>query len=96
MVGKNYEVISAIHLLPPHLFVNLAARENLPVMGGNGHLHDQKMRVIAPDIAFKITDFPSRLDAFEVHSRRLLKHTSLKAIQWANITHERVDFATIR
>lgn len=68
----------------------------IPVMGGNRHLHDQKMNVIAPEIAFKITAFPNRLEAFELHSRRLLKHTSLHAIQWANITHQRVEFKTIR
>jgi hypothetical protein len=35
--------------------------------------------------------------AFEVHSRRrLLQHTSLKAIHWANITNKHVTFTTIR
>jgi GxxExxY protein len=66
------------------------------VTGIKGHLHNQKMRLLAPDVAFKITAFPDRLDAFEVHSRRLLQHTSLKAIHWANITNKHVTFKTIR
>ena len=68
----------------------------VPVMGAKGHLHDQKMRLLAPDVAFKLTAFPDRLEAFETHARRLIQHTSLKAIHWANITHHHVTFTTIR
>ncbi len=68
----------------------------VPVVGVKGHLHDQKMRLLAPDVAFRLTAFPDRLEAFEVHARRLLQHTSLKAIHWANITHQHVNFKTLR
>jgi hypothetical protein len=68
----------------------------VPVIGTNGHLHDQKMRLLGREVAFTITAFPDRLDAFEVHARRLIQHTALKAIHWANITHQRVTFMTIR
>lgn len=68
----------------------------VPVMGAKGHLHDQKMRLVAPDVAFKLTSFPNRLEAFETHSRRLLQHTTLKAIHWANITPNHITFKTIR
>jgi len=68
----------------------------VPVMGAKGHLHDQKMRMLAPDVAFKLTAFPDRLEAFEVHAHRLLQHTNLKAIHWANVTHHHVTFTTIR
>ncbi len=66
------------------------------VMGAKGKLHDQKMRLLAPDVAFKLTAFPNRVAAFEVHARRLLQHMSLKAIHWANLTHKHVTFTTIR
>ena len=68
----------------------------VPVMGAKGHLHDQTMRLLAPDVAFKLTGFPDRLEAFEVHARRLIQHTTLKAIHWANINHRHVTFTTIR
>ncbi len=68
----------------------------VPVMGVKGHLHDQKMRLLAPNVAFKLTAFPDRLMAFEVHARRLIQHTSLTTIHWANITHNHVTFTTIR
>jgi GxxExxY protein len=67
----------------------------VPVIGAKGHLHDQKMRLLAPDVAFKLTAFSDRLEAFEVHARRLLQHTNLKAIHWANLTHKHVTFTTI-
>lgn len=65
------------------------------VTGVKRHLHDQKMRLLAPDVAFKITAFPERLEAFEVHAHRLLKHTSLDAMHWANITAKHITFTTI-
>lgn len=68
----------------------------VPVMGAKGHLHDQKMRLVAPGVAFKLTSFPDRLEAFQTHAKRLLQHTSLKAIHWANITHNHVSFTTLR
>ena len=68
----------------------------VPVIGAKGHLHDQKMRLLAPDVAFKLTAFPDRLEAFEIHAHRLLQHTSLKAIHWANINNNHVSFTTIR
>ncbi len=68
----------------------------VPVMGATGHLHDQKMKLLAPGVAFKLTAFPDRLQAFEDHARCLLKHTALRAIHWANLTHKSVTFATIR
>jgi hypothetical protein len=67
----------------------------VPVLGAKGHLHDQKMRLLAPEVAFKLTSFPSRLQAFETHARRLLQHTRLEAIHWANITHSHINFRTI-
>lgn len=68
----------------------------VPVIGSHGHLHDQKMRLLAPDVAFKLTAFTDTSEAFVTHAQRLLKHTSLKAIQWANLTHHEVTFTTIR
>lgn len=69
---------------------------SLPVRGTNGHLHDQKVRLVAPEIAFKITAFSNRSEVFGAHARRFLRHTSLKAIHWANITAKHVEFTTIR
>jgi len=68
----------------------------VPVIGKEGRLSDQTFRLLAPDVAFKLTAFPERLEAFQVHARKLLQHTTLKAIHWANITHQQVTFTTIQ
>ena len=67
----------------------------VPVIGSRGHITDQRMRVIAPNVAFKITAFEGRLEAFEVHAKRLIEHTTLKAVHWANITQTTVTYTTI-
>jgi GxxExxY protein len=67
----------------------------IPVIGSKGHLHDQKMRLIAPGVAFKLSAFTDRLETVEAHAKRLLQHTGLQAIQWANLTHHHVTFTTI-
>ena len=68
----------------------------VPVIGKKGPLADQKFRLLAPDVAFKLTAFPDRLEAFEMHARKLLQHTALQAIHWANITHQQITFTTIQ
>jgi hypothetical protein len=55
----------------------------------------QSFRLVAPDVALKITalSFP---EPFEIHARRLIEHTNLKVIQWVNITRKELSFRTIR
>ena len=68
----------------------------MSVYGRHGHIHDQKVPQIAPGVSLRITAFPDRLAAFETHAQRLITHTSLSAIHWANITNKAVRFATIQ
>ncbi len=66
------------------------------VIGRNGVIADQEMRLLAPDVAFKLTALHRREDAFLTHARCLLHHTSLKAILWANLTRNAIQFTTIQ
>jgi GxxExxY protein len=67
----------------------------VPVMGKNGTLGDQRMRLAAPGVAFKITALRDRLDEFENQASRFLRHTALTAIHWVNITQSTVSFTTL-
>lgn len=67
----------------------------VPVMGNKGHLADQRMRLAAPNVAFKLTALQDHLDDFEHQARRLLQHTTLQAIHWINITQTTVQFVTL-
>lgn len=62
---------------------------------GGQTLGVQRMRLIAPGVAFKITGLDDSLDRFESHARRLLAHANLHAIAWINITMKQVTFTTI-
>ena len=68
----------------------------VPVSGSTGLLGHHPMRLVTPDTAFKLTAFSDVTSAFAAHARRLLAHTPLLAIHWANITHQCLTFATIR
>jgi len=59
-------------------------------------LGQQKMRMATDGVAFKLTTLPENLEGFEAHTRRLLEHTNLEAILWANINRKTVTFKTLR
>jgi GxxExxY protein len=69
------------------------------VTGTGGALAEQKMRLIAPDAAFKLTAFPpdsSSHTNFRTHAQRLLNHTPLNFIQWINIHQTEITFNTLQ
>jgi GxxExxY protein len=67
----------------------------VPVKGKRGHLGYQLMRMAGPDVAFKITALQERTSEFETQVRKLIQHTTLKAVHRANITQECVSFTTL-
>jgi GxxExxY protein len=75
---------------------NVVAR--VPVTGTGGELAEQKMRLVNRNAAFKLTAFPpdkSGHATFHTHAQRLLTHTPLDFIHWANIHQTEVTFRTI-
>jgi len=73
----------------------IAAKESVPVFGQSGHLADQSMRLISPESSFKLTSMSQNADSFFIDARKLLRHTPLKVIHWANITLNQVTLTTI-
>ncbi len=69
--------------------------QKLDVVLDDRRLGWQPFRVAAPGIAFKVTAFDGSLEPFEEHARRLMQHTSLSAILWANIGLQKVTFRTL-
>jgi len=70
--------------------------QEVKVISGGGVLGSQKLRLVAPNVAFKVTTLSDDPSLFEQHARRLIEHTSLEAIQWINVTRKEVLFQTIR
>jgi GxxExxY protein len=80
------------HLLGGEEKVNVP----VPVIGSKGHLGDQKFRMLAPDVGFKLTALAEDENNFESHARRLLEHTTLRAIHWANMRNGKITFTTLQ
>ena len=53
------------------------------------------MLLAARRVAFVLTALPEAGPDYESHALRLLRHTELEAILWANISLKLVTFATI-
>lgn len=71
----------------------------IPVAGTGGELASQNMRLVAPDVAFKLTAFPPNGSShanFRTHAQRLLHHTPLHFLQWINIHQTEITFTTIQ
>ena len=58
-------------------------------------LGTQRMFVHAPGVAFRLTAVTADQQFVESHLRRLLALTKLKAIQWINLNHARIEFTTL-
>jgi GxxExxY protein len=58
-------------------------------------LGHQKMRLVAPRVAFTLTALGEDSGSFETHARRLLRHTDLEAILWADLGLKCVTFTTM-
>jgi hypothetical protein len=79
-----------------HLFGGKPAVEaDVHVAIANRNVGCQRVRLIAPGVALKITAFEGPLDRFEVQARRLLAHMDLQAIAWVNIALKTVTFTTL-
>jgi len=72
------------------------ALQDVNVISGGGVLGSQKVRLVAPNVAFKVTALNDAPGLFETHAGRLIEHTTLEAIQWINVTRKEVLFQTIR
>jgi hypothetical protein len=56
----------------------------------------QRMLIHAPETAFRITAYTQNVSHIESQLRRLLTITDLKAVQWINLNHTRIEFTTIK
>ncbi|HXI71441.1 MAG TPA: GxxExxY protein [Verrucomicrobiae bacterium] len=68
---------------------------DVEVCSGKHVLGHQKLRLAAPRVAFALTTLPEVGAEYESHARRLLQHTGLEAILWANIGLKLVTVTTI-
>ncbi|MFM8717614.1 MAG: GxxExxY protein [Spartobacteria bacterium] len=56
----------------------------------------QKMCLLTPDTAWHLSAHHEHLDSYEIHMRRLLNHTNLRAIHWINMNKHQVILKTLK
>lgn len=71
-------------------------RSAVLVRNGSRVLGEHRVNIIAPGTAFMLTALAGSRASFLKHARRLLNHTDLNAIVWADLSIKRVVFTTIR
>ncbi len=67
----------------------------IAVYGSSGQIGQQAMRLLDPITGFRVTAFQKQEQNFAVHCRRLLYHTDLQKLLWANLTAKSVTLTTI-
>lgn len=58
-------------------------------------LGNQRMHLLSPDVAFRLTALPEHAEEYEPHLRGLMAHSPLRAVQWVNLGRHLVSFVTL-
>jgi GxxExxY protein len=82
-------------MLTWHLGGEAKVLQQVEVLRDGLNLGSQRCRLIAPDVAFKLTAHTENLEHVQKHLQRFLDHTPLRAIQWANLDHSRLQLVTL-
>lgn len=67
----------------------------IPIYSNSHLLGQQKLHLLTPDISFTLTAVTEGRELFQEHCLRFLSHTRLKAMQWVNLNHHRIEFTTL-
>lgn len=68
---------------------------DIPVVRDGVEVTTQKVHLLTPHTAFKITAVGDHLETIEEHMRRFLHHTPLRTIQWVNLFQHDITFTTL-
>ncbi len=69
---------------------------DVPVCSADGPIGTQHMHLLSDDVAFSVTSAAHQPETVYEHQLRFLRHTSLRAVQWINLHHDRITFRTIK
>ena len=69
--------------------------KRIEVVNDSRVLGTQRAHLLNSRTAFEISAVTRNACSYEQHLRRLISHTSLRAIQWINLNHHNITFETI-
>jgi GxxExxY protein len=67
----------------------------VPLSRGNIAIGNQRLHMLGPETAFRITGLTEDTVGYERQLRSLLSHSPLRAIQWINVARHRISFVTL-
>ena len=67
----------------------------VPIHSQGEVIGSQEMRLLTNEVAFSVTAATHHPSAIFDHQQRFLAHTPLKAIQWINLNHHKIEIRTI-
>jgi GxxExxY protein len=73
-----------------------SACKSVEVFSGGTPIGAQKLNMLGSNTAFALTMKQRQATYMRDHLERLLRHTSLQAIQWINLNHHVAEFTTLR
>jgi len=74
---------------------NLCNPVQVPMVRDGMAIGNQRLTLLTPEVALRITGFGSKRKSFEPHLRRLVSHTRLKAVHWIDISRRSIELTTI-
>lgn len=70
--------------------------KRVPIYSGKRVLGEQTVRLLDAETAFSVTAVTGDSKGIREHQERLLRHTSLRALQWINLNHQLIEFRTLQ
>jgi hypothetical protein len=69
--------------------------KDIEVVRNETKLGNQKVHLLNPNVAFKLTAITKGIENYGRHLSRFIRLTHLNAIQWINFNHQVISFKTI-
>lgn len=69
--------------------------QEIKVMYDSHVIGEQSVHLLNPKTAFKISAVTKEIESYEQHLYRFIKYANLRALQWINLNHSRIEFKTI-
>jgi GxxExxY protein len=67
----------------------------IPLKRNGVLLGNQRLHLLTPEMAFRVTALADGGEPYGPHLRSLLRHSPLRAIQWINMSRTQIQFATL-
>ena len=72
-----------------------AVVRRIHIYSGEQVLGEQEVHLLTDDTAFAVSAITDSSDSMRIHLERFLAHTPLAHLQWINLNHHRLEFATL-